>query len=282
MASLDKIKQRMRTIDSTSKITKAMELVATAKLKRARENFDQVKVYQDHFYQTITDALNNFKSKDKMFNESKGSCLWILLSSDLGLCGGYNINAFRLLHKNYSKGDKLIVIGQKGISISRSFRIKYDEGFSQIINDFDFPLANAIINKTLEIYHSNSSLTKIKLVASKFINNASFVPEVIDLLPYVNFEPKEKTTSKKIKQVQKFEPDQEEVVNSTIPLYLAYVLYGKVLEAKLIEQSSRRLAMESATKNANEITADLKIEFNRQRQANITQEISEIIAGANS
>ena len=282
MASLDKIKQRMRTIDSTSKITKAMELVATAKLKRAKDNFDKIKTYQNHFYQTISDAVAGFKSKDKMFQETKGGRLWILLSSDLGLCGGYNINAFRLFLKHYNKNDRLIVVGQKGISLSRSFKIKYDEGFSQIINDFDFPLANAIIDKVLTIYKTNDSLSSIKLIATKFINNASFEPEIINLLPFV-FPQKQKTdSSSKPKSVQKFEPEQEQVITATTPLYLAYVLYGKILEAKLIEQSSRRLAMESATKNAKEITAELKIEYNRQRQANITQEISEIIAGANS
>ncbi len=280
MASLDKIKQRMKTIDSTSKITKAMELVATAKLKRARENFEKAKEYQNFFQKTINNAFGNFKSKNKAFVETKGNCLWILLSSDLGLCGGYNINAFRFFLKEWNKNDQVIVIGQKGLTICRSFNIKYIEGYGQIINEFDFTLARAIIDKALEIYQNTTSLTKIKLVATKFINNASFEPEIINLLPFAKFGEPEKKMGKKA--ILKFEPDQETIAFKTLPIYLSYVLYGKVLEAKLIEQSSRRLAMESATKNAKEIIDDLKIEYNRQRQANITQEISEIIGGANS
>ena len=278
MPSLDKIKQRMKTIQSTSKITKAMELVATAKLKKAMDNFNNVSSYYNDLLLNVNEIIKNYNvSSNKFFTSQKGKTIWIVLTSDLGLCGGYNINNIRKLLEEHKLNDLLFIIGQKGKSICNSYDLKITKSLVQVINEFTFFNAQGIIGKVLRLFKEDEKITSIKLVASKFINNITFQQEITTLLPIKQQE----TNNKKLNRLKDFEPNQEEVIKTTIPIFLSLILYNKVLEANLIEQSSRRLAMESATNNAKDILEDLKIKYNRLRQANITQEISEIIAGTN-
>ena len=284
MPTLDKIKNRISSIKSTSKITKAMELVATAKIKKARENFDKTSSYYQEVINNVVDIADKIKrTKSKFLIKQDGKTIWIVLSSDLGLCGGYNIKNFKELKAQYKAGDAILAVGLKAQSLSRTNNIEFEQGYSQIIGSFTVDNAQNIVDDAVKLFtDKDSNFTSIKLIASQFINNVTFEPETINLIP-ISVDNLESTKEKiKSSAPTKFEQEPDEIVSKIAPMFMVYSLYAKVQEAKLIEQASRRLAMEAATKNAKELLDDLKIQYNQKRQANITQEISEIIAGSNS
>ncbi len=284
MPTLDKIKTRISSVKSTSKITKAMELVATAKIRRARENFDKTQSYYQILIDNVADIADKIEEKKTRYlSQEPGNTIWIILSSDLGLCGGYNSNNVKMLKEHYKKGDAILAIGLKAQSLLRTQNLNFEHGYSQIVNHFSTQDAIKVVDDALNLFNQNKGYSSIKLIASKFINNATFEPESINLIPILQenlqTSQREKET---VKTITTFEQSPQKIIDSVVPMFLTYSLFAKVSEAKLIEQASRRIAMEAATKNANELLDDLKIQYNQQRQANITQEISEIIAGSNT
>ena len=284
MPTLDKIKTRISSVKSTSKITKAMELVATAKIRRARENFDKTQSYYQILIDNVADIADKIEEKKSRYlSQEPGNTIWIILSSDLGLCGGYNSNNVKMLKEHYKKGDAILAVGLKAQSLLRTQNLKFEHGYSQIVNHFSTQDAIKVANDALNLFNQNKGYSSIKLIASKFINNATFEPESINLIPILqeNLQTSQRE-KEKVKAITTFEQSPQKIINSVVPMFLTYSLFAKVSEAKLIEQASRRIAMEAATKNANELLDDLKIQYNQQRQANITQEISEIIAGSNT
>lgn len=271
MATLRQIKEKQKSVTAINKITKAMKLVATAKSQMA---IKQMKEYEKYFHkieQIIGEISNDVKKKDKF----KGT-YWIVIMSDLGLAGGYNINILKELKQNISKNDKILVIGSKGIWFAKSTGNNVAEWFtlSEILEGNQLPEIATRIKKAYYDLDLN-----VKIIYSKFISQMEFIPDIKTLLPIqkIKIDKKEESLA-----VTTFEPDKEELLKQMENIYIQSFLVGIYRESQASEHTSRRIAMDSASKNGEDLLNSLNIEYNRERQAKITQEISEIIGGAES
>ena len=281
--NLISIKSRIKSIDSTLKITKAMKLVASVKLKRLKSLFDTNNLYyeqmKDILYKTLSYYdLKSHKLPDCLKQYDSNKNLYIIVSSTLGLCGSYNFEIFKKLEDILTKDDELLVIGEKGIMHFKNFENKMYDDFKMLLLNFTYNNVKNMRHFIFKIYKQNK-YKSVKLIYSKYINSLTFKPDIIKILPLeFNLEDyKEKFEFKPI-----IEPNVNEVLNKMLPHYVDSLLFNKLLESNVCEYSSRRNAMENATNNANEITNEFKIKFNKARQANITSEIIEVVAGANS
>lgn len=278
--SLQQTKTRIKSVASTKKITKAMELVATSKLKRAKDLNFQITPYKNEVFEIISYCAQNVTDKDyKYFKEKKSEkSLFIIITSSLGLCGGYNISIEKFATNYIKKNeDDLIVIGAKGI---RYFK---DRGYT-ILKEYDeLPglnlkesLSSTIAYTILDAFNAEH-YKKINLFYTRFINSLTFEPQLVQLLP-IN----ELVSVPKISKELLLEPSPEEVLDNLVPFYLMTSLKALIFESMLSEQASRRTAMETATDNASELQEKLLLDFNKSRQASITQEITEISGAANA
>lgn len=281
--NLISIKSRIKSIDSTLKITKAMKLVASVKLKRLKSLFDMNNLYyeqmKDILYKTLSYYdLKSHKLPDCLKQYDSNKNLYIIVSSTLGLCGSYNFEEFKKLEDILTKDDELLVIGEKGIMHFKNFENKMYDDFKMLLLNFTYNNVKKMRYFIFKIYKQNK-YKSVKLIYSKYINSLTFRPDIIKILPLeFNLEDyKEKFEFKPI-----IEPNVNEVLNKMLPHYVDSLLFNKLLESNVCEYASRRNAMENATNNANEITNEFKIKFNKARQANITSEIIEVVAGANS
>ncbi len=276
------MRRRIRSIDNTKKITKAMELVATAKLKRVKNRMEEVSLYTDSFLSMMSTLFANVKGiEHPLINPSKvGPTLFIIITSSLGLCGAYNTNIIKSIRAQLNEKDELVIVGNKGISYFRRLgRVRaMDLPVDPIGEEYNMAtlLAKFLMDRIL-----TEEIGQVKLVYTHYINSITFSAETLQLLPVEahvvkNFEPEHYAKD------TLFEPSPSAVLDRLIPMYVEAVLYGKILEAHVSEQASRRTAMENATDNAEEIKETLNLKFNKLRQAAITQEISEVVAGANA
>ena len=270
------IKSRMRSVDSTKKITKAMQLVAASKLKKQKQIMEQNKEYAFYLKETVQEILASIDvfSHPYLQKRQGNKMLTIVFTSDMGLCGGYNANFFRMIQSELSKDDPIIMIGSKGYNWINK------RGYHVIDSQFDleddcYNELSMICDKVLDLYRKNE-ISGIQILYTSFINSISFETKISKLLPV---EKVKRSTS--LKETI-FEPDGEQILNSLIPLYVKSLLYSCFLETKTSEHATRRMAMESATDNAEELKATLELQYNQARQAAITQEITEIVGGANA
>ncbi len=274
------IKRKIRSVNSTMQITKAFELVSTAKLKRARDRMDITKPYFDTIQTAVHDILSADKSiKSKFVSSGHGvKPLYIVVSSDRGLCGGYNINAIKKSIENVtSKSDaKYIAVGKKAYDTLRQNGFNVIDSFLYISEKPEF--AHAVqISKAATSLLEKGEIDSIHFVYTRFVSTIS--QEATDLLLL----PIERPAASEDGQASEFvnyEPSAEEVLKYIIPKYVESTIYGGMIESSASEQAARRIAMENASDNAEEIIEDLTLFFNRARQAAITQEISEIVGGA--
>lgn len=280
---LNDIKRRIKSVNSTMQITKAMELVSTSKLKKARVRLEKSKPYFTNVLESIKDVLANAKGIKHPFIDKREvkNTLYILLTSDKGLAGGYNANVNKLLQNNIKDKDtaKIITVGIKGRDYFRKRGYNVIESYTGISESPNASDARHIGEKAISLY-LNGEVDEINIVYTQFNSTISYIPSIIKLLP-ATFEESEKTADKKgYKALTRFDPSEETVLDILIPKYIISTLYGAMIEASASESGSRRLAMENATDNADEIIKALEIVKNRARQAAITQEISEIVGGA--
>ncbi len=277
MSSKQETKRRIKSVEATQKITNAMELVATAKLKKVKKQMEQTKVYSEMVFDTVSNILSQPIDFESPYLTKNGveKQLVIFMTSTIGLCGGYNSNTLKLVKSIVSPGDEVIVIGTRGAEVIRDKQLKLIERLSHV-SEIGPTLCQQIIKQAISRY-TLGFVGSIKLVYTEYVNPMTFEPRVLQLLPVVPT--KQETTSQK---ELVFEPSAEEVLEYMIPMYLNSVLYGRLIESQTSEQASRRNAMESATDNAEELKEQLLLEYNRARQASITQEISEIVAGASA
>ncbi len=267
MASLRQLKEKKQSVNSINKITSAMQMISIAKSKVAVNALNQSKNYQHELEQIIESIFSNIKLKDKYEKTT-----WILITSDFGLVGGYNGNINRLFHGQYKEGDKVIVFGNKGKSLNNS-RIEKDIEYYSITeikteNKLDLILAKIVNDYTEE-------KRNIKVAYTKYENQISFTPSIKQILPVV-IKPQE---NKVMNQIE-FEPNAESIMQEILGIYLYSTLIYHYKEANASENTSRRVAMENATNNSDEILKNLQIEFNKKRQAKITQELIEIQGGS--
>lgn len=271
------LKSRIRSTQATMKITSAMELMSNSKLQRQRSMMEKNREYSTTLLKTLHHILSEsdqVENKYLLKNDSE-TVLTIVFSSDLGLCGGYNVNMLRYATTFIKKEDPIIVIGSKGRNwlSTRGYNV-----VNEVIDSdaFDYVEASNMIDKALQQVLSKE-IGKIQVVYTYFKNTVTFEPRLEVLFPVEKGQGKLES-----KQEILFEPNADEILNTLIPMALKSTLYSLWMETKTSEQASRRLAMENATDNAEELKEKLVLQFNQARQAAITQEITEIVAGADS
>ena len=276
--SLQQTKTRIKSVASTKKITKAMELVATSKLRKAKDLNLQITPYKNEVFEIISYCANNVDDKDyKYFNEKDSEkTLYIVVTSTLGLCGGYNIAVEKYASSLLNKNDDLIVIGSKGLNYFKD-KVNIIQKYNELPGmDLKENISSRIAYKILKEFDA-SAYKCVKMVYTKFINSLTFEPMCVQLLPI-----SELVEVPKISKELLLEPSAEEVLDNLIPFYLTTSIKTLIFESMLSEQASRRTAMENATDNASELEEKLLLEFNKSRQASITQEITEISGAANA
>jgi len=271
------LKRRIKSITSTQKITKAMGLVATAKLRKTREQLSLNEKYYNHFNKIMADAVAGVEDFNVFTHGNKSDKkLYIILASDSGLCGGFNSNvvneAANALNKDRANS-VVITVGQKGKMYLK--RHKYETA-AEFVDISDIPTleeAAMITNKALEMY-TTGEVGEVYVVYSKFFSAVRQVVTVDKVLPIAKAEESTEHTFIKI------EPAAENLINEVALLYFKQKLLNNMINAKASEQGSRMQAMDGATKNADDLLDGLKVRYNRERQGVITQEITEIVGGA--
>ncbi len=283
MASMRDIKRRKGSIQSTQQITKAMKLVSTVKLQKARSRAEQTNPYFNYMYKTVRSMLSKSGSIDHPYlsaGESKRKAV-VVITSNRGLAGGYNSNVVKLITESSFKKEDLDIyaIGGKGADAleRRGYHIK--ENASEIMEAPVYADAAALCKKVLDAF-TEGEIGEIYLAYTHFKNTVSHEPKLIQLLP-VNLEdagPEEEASD----LLMNYEPNEEEALDTIIPKYVTSLFYGALVEAAASENGARMQAMDSATSNAEDMISDLTLKYNRARQGSITQELTEIIAGANA
>ena len=281
--SMKEIKLRIKSVESTMQITKAMELVASSKLRRAKERVEHSRPYFETLYATLFDiaAADSEFSSPYLAKRETHRRLYIVIAGDRGLAGGYNVNLFKCLEEASAGQDFVVLpIGKKAVEYAHRRKLPIlTEEFAEIaeISVADcFEMASLLCSafKKGEFGH-------IELCFTSFVSMLSQVPEVFSMLPLTDLTDHEKSAEgKKIRNLIWYEPNEVEVFNAIVPEYLAGLIYGGVCESVASELAARRTALEAATSNAEDMIDKLNLYYNRARQASITQEITEIVGGA--
>ena len=284
MASMKDIKRRKSSIQSTQQITKAMKLVSTVKLQKAKNRAEQTDPYFNYMYQTVSSMLaksGNINHPYLKSGESSKKAV-VMITSNRGLAGGYNSNIVKLITgSDLPKEDlEIYAIGSKGREAleRRGYHIKLDD--SEIIESPSYEDAAALCKQILASF-TNGEIGEIYLAYTHFKNTVSHEPKLIKLLP-VEIDPQAEVADNGANVLMNYEPNEEEALDMIIPKYVTSLFYGALVEAVASENGARMQAMDSATSNAEEMISDLTLKYNRARQGAITQELTEIIAGASA
>ena len=278
--STKEIKNRIRSMESTKQITKAMEMVAASKLRRAQAQVQNSRPYFEILHSTIEDIIHTNRDFSSPFfaQRENGKLVFIVIAGDRGLAGGYNSNILKMVQSKLSQYPDAVVlpIGKRALDYFVSHKIPvltetYAEASGVSIGDC-FSIAKQLSKGFLSGEYSG-----IQIAYTNFVSMLSQTPATMQLLPL--------NCSEELRRMGqasgiKYEPSSEEVFASIVPEYLGGILYGTLCESRASEQAARRSAMDSATQNAEDMIADLSLKFNRARQASITQEITEIVAGS--
>lgn len=281
MASMRDIKRRKGSIQSTQQITKAMKLVSTVKLQKARNRAEQSNPYFNHMYQTVTSMLARSGSLNHPYlkaGDSNKKAI-ITIASNRRLAGGYNSNIVKLVTSSgiAVEDAQIYMIGRKAKEqlVRRGYEIKAD--YSDVIEGPTYEDALTICKEVLEAF-SKGEIGEIYLAYTHFKNTVSHEPTLMKLLPVELDEADLQEADNNL--LMNYEPNEEEALDLIIPKYLTSLFYGALVEAVASENGARMQAMDSATSNADEMISDLTLKYNRARQGSITQELTEIIAGA--
>ena len=291
MATMRDIKRRKASIESTEQITKAMKLVATVKLQKSRAKAENSRLYFNMMYKTVQEMLKKSEGIDHEFLRvgSSAKKAIVVITSNRGLAGGYNANIVRLVTGSGIPAEdaRIIAVGRKGRdALSRKgYEIVSDH--SDVINEPLFSDAMEITRELLAMFEKDE-IGEIYLAYTSFKNTVSQVPKLMKLLP-VDLEAVETEEASEESEglkadllLMNYEPNATEVLDAIIPKYMSSLIYGAFLEAVASENGACMTAMDSATNNAEDMIAKLSLQYNRARQGSITQELTEIIAGANA
>lgn len=279
-AGLIAIKRRIKSINNTKKITKAVGLVATSKLRKARQSLETNNMYYSYLENIINDIVRDSELQDNIYikgNHSKKN-IFIALMSDTGLCGGFNGNVVAKTVQNIS-GDKenslLVIVGQKGRTY---FKKMGYESIAEYVEIPDIPTikeVKTIIDKTFRLYEEGQ-VGEVKIVYTEFVSSVKQEVKIKRLLP-IQYE---SISSEKSNTYIEYEPKGKKFLENILNMYLKQTLLNLMLNSKASEQGARMAAMDGATRNANDLLDKLNLKYNRIRQSMITQEISEIVGGA--
>ena len=284
MASMKDIKRRKGSIQSTQQITKAMKLVSTVKLQKAKSRAEQTDPYFNYMYRTVSSMLARSGNINHPYLKAGKSTkkAVVVITSNRGLAGGYNSNIVKLVTgSDLPKEDLLIyAIGNKGREAleRRGYHIKLDD--SEIMESPSYEDASALCKQILTSF-TNGEIGEIYLAYTHFKNTVSHEPKLIKLLP-VEIDPEKEVKEDGAQILMNYEPNEEEALDMIIPKYVTSLFYGALVEAVASENGARMQAMDSATSNAEDMISDLTLKYNRARQGAITQELTEIIAGASA
>lgn len=280
MASMRDIKRRKGSIQSTQQITKAMKLVSTVKLQRAKTQAERSKNYFDCMYQTVNSMLAKAGTINHPYLQGKdGKRAVIVITSNRGLAGGYNSNIVKLITKGDFKPEDTVIyaIGRKGKdALARAgYEIAMEE--AEVMEAPLYTDAMAISRQLLDAFKAGE-IGEIYLAYTRFKNTVVQEPVMMKLLPVELDEQNISVDS----ETMNFETEEEEALELIIPKYVTSLIYGALMEAVASENGARMQAMDNATSNADEMISSLSLQYNRARQGAITQELTEIIAGANA
>ena len=277
--STKEIKNRIRSMESTKQITKAMEMVAASKLRRAQAQVSNSRPYFEILSNTISSIVRSNRDFTSPYlkQRSGNKVMYIVIAGDRGLAGGYNSNILKMVHAEIQDKDaKVLPIGKKAVEFFRARKIPaLTENYAEVA---EITVGDCFsIAKMLSKAYLAGEFDEVKIAYTNFVSVISQVPASKQLLPLVLPQQEEKApyTSDII-----YDPNNEEVFAAVVPEYLGGIVYGAVCESRASEQAARRTAMDAATSNAEEMIADLSLKFNRARQAAITNEIIDIVAGS--
>ena len=274
------LRSRIKSVNSTRKITKAMEMIANAKLFRLRNKMESNRIYAKKLEGTVKDIVQNTIELDNPLLVPNGvdKKFVIVFCSDLGLCGGYNQNVLKKIKEVINKDDLVYLIGSSLNSALKE--AGYEPENKEIIHTdtLSFQDLKEIVETGVEKY-LNKEVGGVDIIYTQFINTMTFEAEVDTLLPF-SVKKEKKEEHEQIETL--FEPDPATILDYLVPLMISNVAYSDWMESAVSEQGSRRMAMKTATDNADELSEELLLEYNKARQAAITQEITEIVGGSSA
>lgn len=282
-SNMKDIKRRIKSVESTKQITNAMQLVASSKLRKAKEKADNSKPFFNSMYETMCEIVKEDTAFTSIYTKKRKAnvTLLVVIAGDRGLAGGFNANITKLAQKRYdeivNKGQEAVIlpIGKKAVEYFEKRDFKIMTRYENIGEGITVYGAMSIADKIIDVYNKDK-VDRVELFYTDCISQLVQQEKHIPIIP-VDIQ-----TDKTNLSVTNYEPSPEEVFDSLIPKYIAGVLFGAIVNSFAAEQAARRTAMENATDNANEMISNLSLVYNRARQAAITQEITEIVGGANA
>mgnify|MGYP001340178947 FL=1 len=291
MPSLDDLKKRIKSVKSTQKITKAMKMVAAAKLRKAQENAEKGRPYSKKMQNIIlnlTRSISDPKNAPKLLSGTGNdkTYLCVVLTADRGLCGGFNTNICKLAKTSFKKilneqkNLKIITVGSKGFDqIKREYGKYVVKKYSfKEKKQITFKEADTVGNEIIRLFNQNE-FDKCILFFNNFKNVITQIPQAQQIIPVDN---KSSESKEENFLPYEFEPDEDEILEDLLPKNISTQVFKAFLENAASEQGSRMTAMDNATRNAGDLVDKLTINYNRSRQASITKELIEIISGAES
>ena len=277
-ASSKEIKNRIRSLKSTRQITKAMEMVASSKLRRAQAQMLSSRPYFETLYETVQ-SIADVTEKDSspyLTQHPDKPVLFVVIAGDRGLAGGYNSNVLKLSLAAMEGKDALVLpLGKKATEYFKSKHyplfLEQNMEAEDLSASHCFSLAKEMCKAFL-----SGQIGEVQIAYTNFVSILSQTPATLQALPLL----RQETSAPRADGQVTYEPDSETVLRTIIPEYLGGILYGALCESRAAEQAARRTAMDAATQNADDMIADLNLKYNQARQAAITQEITEIVAGS--
>ena len=272
------IKEKIKSVGNIKKITKTMEMVSAAKMKKAIDSAHTLRPFHEEAQHVLEDISVDSKCRHELLvhNGVEGEVV-ILIASNKGLCGSYNINVYRKLIEGYTEEErkklKIIAFGKYAEKVAKKLHLEVLASFNHPVLSSDD--AHATTTMIIDWY-KEKKIGTVRILYTHFTSATTFTPTLLQLIPYAN----DTKTNTREESRYIYEPDQESVLSSIIPMMLHNIIYGSILESYASEHSARMFAMKSATDNASEFQSELKLFYNRARQSAVTQEIAEITAGA--
>lgn len=282
MATLKEIKTRIGGVKSTQKITKAMKMVAAAKLRRAQERIMQARPYAQKIDELLKGLLPSVDTNLNVLLEKREvkNKLVVVVTSDRGLAGSFNTNLLKYAYNHIGSGinTKVITVGRKSNDSFKKSNLDVIGNNPNIFQNLSIEVSNDIVNDIVKRYISKE-VDEVEIIYNEFVNVAKQIPRTVKFLPFTAIE--NKTDEKKAMKADFiYEPSAEAIVNTLIPKQLNVQLWKTLLESNAAEQAARMTAMETATRNASDLLKILELSYNQARQAAITTEILEIVGGA--
>lgn len=283
-SNMKAIKRRIKSVESTMQITKAMELVSSSKLRRAKERAEQAVPFFNLLYQTMSEIASDAVGFHSAYTELRetGAALLVIMAGDRGLAGGFNLNVFKLANRRIeelkAQGREVVLmtVGKKASEHYAKTNCKILGTFDNVGETITTYTALDMSEHIKELF-DQGHLASVEIFFTNMVSPISQEARQMQAIPVPNLE-----RASGLQSLTNYEPSPEAVFNSLIPQYLAGILYCTIVDTYASEQAARRMAMENATDNAQEMIDELSLKYNRARQASITQELTEIVSGANA